>query len=331
MKKPILVIGGAGYVGCVLAQKLLANSYAVRVLDLFMYGRDVLAPWRGKNLEEIVGDLRDRSALKKALDGVDAVINLACVSNDPSFELNPELSKSINYDGLGIIADEVKKAGIGRFIHASTSSVYGVREEAEVTEDIPFEEFVPVSDYNKYKALGEELLKKELVPHVPTIMIRPATVCGYSPRLRLDLSVNILTHLAYIKRRITVFGGSQQRPNIHIDDITDLYVQLLEEPQDRIAGKIYNAGWENLTIREIAERVRNIVGQDVVIEVQPSNDPRSYRISSEKIKRELGFAPKKTIDDAVRELVQAFKDGKIPDPDNMKYYNVKVMKSLNLA
>ena len=324
------MIGGAGYVGAVLVPKLLRKGYNVRVYDLHLFGEDVLAQFRSPKLVEIQGDIRDEESLCSAMQGVDAVINLACISNDPSFELNPELSKAINFDAMHSIIAALKSAHIKRFIHASTSSVYGVREEAEVTEEIPFEEFVPVSDYNKYKALAEELIKKELMPYVPTVIIRPATICGYSPRMRLDLSVNIFVHQAVIKRHLTVFGGNQKRPNIHIDDITDLYVRLVEEPLEHIAGKIYNAGGQNLTIREIAEMVRSIVGDDVAIEVQPSTDPRSYHISSEKIKQELGFVPRKTISDAVHELVDAFASGRIPNPDDIRYYNVKQLKAADL-
>jgi len=332
--KTILVIGGAGYIGSALVPKLLRQGYAVRVLDLYFFGRDVFLPWRGPMLEEVVGDMRDREALAQVMRGADVIINLACISNDPSFELNPEFSKAINYDAIHGIIREAIRADAGRLIHASTASVYGVQDKDDATEDMPFEKFVPVSDYNKYKALAEELIKKDLMPHIPTIIIRPSTVCGWSPRLRLDLTVNIFVHQAVRYGHLTTFGGKQMRPNIHIDDITDLYVCLAAEPESRIAGKIYNAGNENLSIQDIAERVRSIVGpmmnKEITIHVQPSNDPRSYRVSSEKIKKELGFIPQKKIDDAARELVEAFLGGRIPDPDDARYYNVKTMKLIKI-
>src|SRR3989338_7420146 len=223
--KSVLVTGGAGYVGSVLVPKLLKNGYQVKVVDLYIYGEAVLDQVKDHpNLKQIKGDIRDKALLAKELIGVDAVIHLACISNDPSYELNPDLGKSINYDAMVNLVDISKKAGIKRFIYASSSSVYGIKEEENVTEDLPLE---PLTDYSKYKALGEEYLLKQRDPDFVVLILRPATVCGYSPRLRLDLSVNILTNHAVNKSKITVFGGEQKRPNIHIDDITDLYVKTL--------------------------------------------------------------------------------------------------------
>jgi nucleoside-diphosphate-sugar epimerase len=245
----VLVTGGAGYVGGVLVPKLLARGHRARVLDLYLYGEDVLAPWRGPRLEEVRGDLRDRELLARALTGCDAVIHLACVSNDPSFELDPELGRSINYDGFLGLLDLAKKKDVPRFIFASTSSVYGIKEEEDVTEDLSLE---PLTDYSKYKVMCEEALLAEDPRGFTPVIIRPATVCGHSPRLRLDLTVNILTNHAVNSGRITVFGGSQRRPNIHIADIADLYTILLELPDERIHRKVYNAGYENHTVSELA-------------------------------------------------------------------------------
>ncbi len=326
----VLVTGGAGYVGCVLVPKLLAAGYRVKVLDLYLYGEEVLdAVKDNPNLKQIKGDIRDRALLEKVIPGTDALIHLACISNDPSFELDPELGKSINYDAFFDLVEVSKKCQVKRFIYASTSSVYGIKEEGNVTEDLPLE---PLTDYSKYKALCEEVLLKEQQPDFTTVIIRPATVCGYSPRLRLDLIVNILTNLAVNTGRITVLGGQQKRPNIHIEDMTDLYVRLLELPDEMVGGKIFNAGYENYRLLEIAEMVQKVVGRErIEIATAPTNDNRSYHISSEKIQRELGFEPKYTIEDAVKDLCDAFKAGKIPNPiDDIRYYNVKTMLAKQL-
>ncbi len=328
-QRKVLVTGGAGYVGAVLVPKLLDKGYRVKVLDLYIYGEHVLDAVKDHpNLEQIKGDIRDHELLKQVIPGCDAVIHLACISNDPSFELNPQLGKSINYDAFFGLVDISKKSGVHRFIYASSSSVYGVKEEKNVTEDLPLE---PLTDYSKYKALCEEVLLKKREPGFVTLILRPATVCGYSPRLRLDLTVNLLTAHAFNNRLIKVFGGDQMRPNIHIEDMTDLYVQTLELPDEKIDGRIFNAGYENHRVGEIAMMVRKVVGQDVQIVTTTTEDNRSYHISSEKIKRELGFVPKHTIEVAVRDLMEAFDAGKIPDAmTNNRYYNIKTMQSLDL-
>lgn len=331
----VLVTGGAGYVGAVLVPRLLDKGYCVKVLDLYLFGEHVLDKVADSaRLEQIKGDIRNQELLKKSLAGVDAVIHLACISNDPSFELNPELSKSINYDAFEPLVRISKDSEVGRFIYASTSSVYGVSDAPEVTEEHPL---VPITDYNKYKGLCEPVLLKEQSDNFTTVVIRPATVCGYSPRQRLDLTVNILTNHAVNEGKITVFGGSQKRPNIHIDDLVDLYVTLLELPDEQIAGKIFNAGYQNHTVAEIAEIVKEVVESELPdkapleVETVPSSDIRSYHISSEKIKRELGFEPKRTIQDGARDLVRAFKAGRIPDPmTNVLYYNIKTVEQANL-
>lgn len=327
--RQVLVTGGAGYVGAVLVPRLLDKGYCVKVLDLYIYGEHVLdAVEDNPNLEQIKGDIRDRALLERVIPGCDAVIHLACISNDPSFELDPALSRSVNYDAFFDLVDVSKNSGVHRFIYASSSSVYGVKEEENVAEDMPLE---PLTDYSRYKALCEEVLLRAREPGFVTLILRPATVCGYSPRLRLDLTVNILTNHAVNNRKITVFGGQQKRPNIHIVDVTDLYVRALEWPDEAIDGQIYNAGYENYRVIEIAEMVRSVVGKDVEIVTTPTDDHRSYHISSEKIKRELGFVPQHTIEDAVRDLVAAFRAGKIPNPiTDIRYYNVKTMKHLQL-
>lgn len=327
--KNVLVTGGGGYVGAVLIPKLLENGYGVRVLDLFIYGEQVFDNVKeSPNLELHKGDIRDQTLLRKILPGCDAVIHLACISNDPSFELDPELGKSINFDAFAPLVDISKESGVKRFIYASSSSVYGIREEKNVTEDLPL---LPLTDYSKYKALCEEVLLEKRAPGFVTLILRPSTVCGYSPRLRLDLTVNILTNHAVNNRKITVFGGQQMRPNIHIEDMAQAYIKSLEWPDEAIDGKIFNVGFDNFTVSEIAEKVRKVVGQDIEIVTTPSDDNRSYHVSSAKINKELGFVAEHSVEDAIRDLVASFKEGKIPNSlTDSRYYNIKTMQNISL-
>ena len=325
----VLVTGGAGYVGSVLVPKLLAAGHAVNVLDLFLYGEDVLDAVKGHaKLRLTKGDLRHLPSVEAALVGCDAVIHLACISNDPSFELDPELGKSINLDAFRPLVRAAKAAGVKRFIYASSSSVYGIKEGVSVTEELPLE---PLTDYSKFKAACERILEEERAPGFVTLTLRPATVCGYSPRQRLDLVVNILTNHAVNNRKIKVFGGSQLRPNLHIEDMTDLYLQCLAAPDEQIDGRIWNAGYENHTVRQLADTVREVVGGPIGLEVVPTDDNRSYHVSSEKIRRELGFAPRRSIGQAVADLNQGFKDGRLPDAmTSSRYYNIRVMQEARL-
>jgi nucleoside-diphosphate-sugar epimerase len=326
--KRIMVTGGAGYVGSNLVPKLLDAGYEVSVLDLYIYG-DVFAGHNGNSkLRQIKGDLRNPGDVQEALAGCDAVIHLACISNDPSFDLNPDLGKSINFDCFRPLVKAAKDSGVKRFIYASSSSVYGIKDEGDVTEDLPL---MPLTDYSKYKAMCEEVLEEEREPGFIAVTLRPATVCGYAPRLRLDLTVNILTNHAINNGRITVFGGEQLRPNIHVDDMTDLYLMLLERPDEAVSGKTWNAGYHNLKVRAIADMVRDEVGQKVDIVVTPTDDHRSYHVSSEKIRRELGFVAGRTVKDAIVDLKDAFVAGKVPNSmTDDRYYNIKRMQTLKL-
>jgi nucleoside-diphosphate-sugar epimerase len=327
--KRVLVTGGAGYVGSCLIPKLLAAGYEATVLDLYLFGDDIFAAHKSDpGLKEVKGDLRNKQDVQKALEGCDAVIHLACISNDPSFDLDPDLGRSINFDCFRPLVKASKDAGVRRFIYASSSSVYGIKSDPDVTEELPL---LPLTDYSKYKALCEEVLEEEREPGFVAVTIRPATVCGYAPRLRLDLTVNILTNLAINNGRITVFGGEQLRPNLHVEDMTDLYLTLLEAVDARVDGKIWNAGYDNLKVRHIAEMVRERVGPNVEIVVTPSDDHRSYHVSSAKILRELGYKPRRTVEDAIIDLKAAFGAGKVPNSmGDDRYYNIKRMQALRL-
>jgi nucleoside-diphosphate-sugar epimerase len=332
LAKKVLVTGGAGYVGCVLVPKLLDAGYSVVVYDLMLFGADGLPSHPG--LEVVRGDIRDTAAFATAVAGCDSVIHLACISNDPSFELDPQLSRTINYDCFEPMVVAARSAGVSRFIYASSSSVYGVSDNPNVTEEHPL---VPLTDYNKYKGLCEPILFKYQSPEFTTVILRPATICGYSPRMRLDLSVNILTNHAVNRGVITVFGGEQKRPNLHIDDVADVYLLLLDLPAEKVAGEIFNAAYQNQTIRQLAEIAKAVVEQDlpsrapVSIEVTPSNDLRSYHVSSQKIKERLGYVPQRTIEDAVHDIVEAFQAGKLPNSlTDERYINVKTVQSVAL-
>jgi len=325
--KKIFITGGAGYVGAVLVPHLLEKGFEVTVLDLMIYGEHVLQ--RHDNLNAVKGDIRDQDLLKKLISGHDAVIHLACISNDPSFELNPDLGKSINLDAFRPLVEISKNSNVKRFFYASSSSVYGIKEEPNVHEEMELE---PLTDYSIFKADCEKILAEYQSNDFTTATIRPATVCGYSPRQRLDVVVNILTNLAYHKREISIFGGDQLRPNIHIADMVEAYMVLLRAPKEKIAGQIFNAGYENQSVKDIAEIVKNTVGSDVKLITTPTDDNRSYHISSNKIKTELGFVAKHTIKDAVEGLCEAFDKKLLPNSlEDQMYFNIKRMQNISLS
>ena len=325
--KNIFVTGGAGSVGAVLVPRLLELDYRITVLDLMLYGEDVLPVH--DHLNVINGDIRNEKLLKANLAGHDAVIHLACISNDPSFELDPELGKSINLDSFRPLVEIRRASGVGRFVYASSSSVYGIKKEKDVHEDMSLE---PLTDYSRFKADCEQILLEYQSSNFTTVIIRPATVCGYSPRQRLDVVVNILTNLAYHKREITVFGGEQLRPNIHIADMAESYIKVLEADKEKVAGKIYNVGYENQSVRELAEIVREVIGDDIALIATPTDDNRSYHISSERIRHELAFEAKRTIREAVKDLRDALNGGKLPNSlEDERYFNIRRMQSIQLT
>ena len=330
----VLVTGGTGYVGSLLIPQLIDLGYRVTAYDTNFFGDESLFR-KNEKLKVIKGDIRDTDSLFEAMGGVDVVINLACISNDASFELDEKLSTTINLDAFEPMVIAAKKAGIRRFVYASSSSVYGVSESPDVTEDHPL---VPLTLYNKYKGMCEPLLWKHQSKDFVCTVIRPATLCGYAPRQRLDLSVNILTNHAINAGKITVFGGSQKRPNLHVQDMVDLYKLLLEVPDEKISGQTFNAGFQNLSIMEIAQIAKRVVQEefpdkgDIPIVTTPTDDIRSYHVNSDKIQRVLGFKPKRSIEDAVRDLCKAFKAGKLPDSmQDTFYFNVRRLKELRAA
>ena len=322
----IFITGGAGYVGTSLVEELLKQNYYVTVYDLFMYGNHFTSQ---KNLKLIKGDIRNQQLLKESIPGHDIVIHLACISNDPSFELNPALGKSINFDSFEPLVSISKNCGIKRFINASSSSVYGIKNEKNVTENMKLE---PLTDYSKFKALCEEILSKYTSNNFITVTIRPATVCGYSKRQRLDVVVNILSNHAYFNRKILIYGGNQLRPNINIKDMVRAYLSLINAPANLINNQIFNAGFENNSVKDLGLIIKKIIGDDVILTLEETDDNRSYHINSDKIYDMLNFKPIYTIEDAVKSLVNAFDQKLLVNTFNEKnYYNIKLMKETSLT
>ncbi|MEZ5315194.1 MAG: SDR family oxidoreductase [Chlamydiales bacterium] len=320
----VLVTGGAGYVGSKLVPALLKKGYEVVVLDLYLYG-NVLESH--PKLHQIKGDIRDLGLVEKSIQGCSHVIHLACISNDPSFELNPILGKSINFDAFEPLVKIAKENKVGHFIYASSSSVYGIKSELDVTEEVLLE---PLTDYSRFKAACEQILFKYMDDTFICTVLRPATVCGYAPRQRLDVVVNILTNHAYHEHKIKILGGSQMRPNLHIDDMVDAYLVVLNAPKNEIQGEVFNVSYHNHTVREIGELVSQSV-KGCRMEILPTRDHRSYHVSSIKIHKKLRFIPLRSIEDAIQSLIDAFRSGKLPNSlKDKRYFNVKTMNELNL-
>lgn len=310
----ILITGGCGYKGSVLVPLLLAEGHEVLSVDTQWFGNYLR---EHPNLTNLQLDIRDTDSIP--LEGVEAIIHLANIANDPAVELNPTLSWEVNVLAGQQLADRAVRAGVKQFIFASSGSVYGVKDESNVTEDLTL---VPISVYNKTKMVAERVFlsyKDQMQVHC----IRPATVCGVSPRMRLDVSVNMLSYQALKNGRITVFGGDQTRPNIHIQDIADVYRHFLAHPE--IESGCYNAGFENISILDIAEQVKSKIGAEIV--VSASNDPRSYRQDSSKLLA-TGFKPSHSVADAISEIADAFQQNALPDGDSC--YTVKWMQGLKL-
>ncbi|OGI78946.1 hypothetical protein A3F19_02795 [Candidatus Nomurabacteria bacterium RIFCSPHIGHO2_12_FULL_37_29] len=325
MNKIVLITGGAGYVGSALVPSLLDSGYKVVVYDLYLFG-NVFKEIKNKNLTEIKGDIRDKGKLLEAGKGVDYLIHLACISNDPSFELDPKLGKSINYDAFQNVIETVKSNNIKRIIFASSASIYGT-QEGDVMENL---KGVPLTDYAKFKLLCEEALKDSGLKNY--VSVRPGTVNGYAPRLRLDLIINNFTIRALVNKKISFFGGWQLRPSININDMVRVYKLLIEAPDELVHEKAFNAGFQNATVEDMAKMVvkvfveRNIENR-IQVEKLDVPDKRSYHLNSEKIKAELGFIPNFTIEDGILSIVEAFKKGLIADGlDNPIYHNTKMMK-----
>jgi nucleoside-diphosphate-sugar epimerase len=334
MSTSIFITGGAGYCGSRLVPQLLEKGHEVTVYDIMYFGNSFL-PLSNPKLKVISGDIRDSDSIKKHCEGHDIFISLACISNDASFELDEHLSTSVNLDAFEPMVLAAKSSGIKRFIYASSSSVYGVSDKPNVTEDHPL---IPLTLYNKYKGMCEPLLQKHTNKDFVGVIFRPATVCGYAPRQRLDLSVNILTNHAINKNHITVFGGDQLRPNLHIQDYCDVIQVLMNAPIEKVQNEIFNVGSENMSIANIALLVKNIVEKEfpekgeIGISTTPSDDNRSYHINSDKIKKALGFEPKFNIEYAVKELCESFRENKLPNSfENDIYFNVKRLKNLQAA
>ncbi len=324
--KKIFITGGAGYVGAMLAPSLISKGYELTIYDLMIYGENVITD--NPKIKKITGDIRDIENVKKSMKGHDAVIHLACISNDPSFELNPNLGKSINLYAFEPMVKAARELNIKRFIYASSSSVYGIKNEKNVHEGMSLE---PLTDYSKFKAECESILSRYNTEDFTTVTIRPATVCGYSTRQRLDVVVNILTNLGYHKRKITVFGGDQLRPNLHIKDMIQSYYLVLKANKSLISNQIFNVGSENQKVIDLANITKKIIGEDVILESTPTNDNRSYHISSKKISEILNFNTQFTVQDAVLDLKKAFDEKLLVNTlENEMYFNIKRMQSYQL-
>jgi nucleoside-diphosphate-sugar epimerase len=324
--KKIFITGGAGYVGSKLVPRLLELDYEVTVLDLMIYGEHVLE--NHEKLKKIKGDIRNKGLLEKIIPGHDSVLHLACISNDPSFELNPSLGKSINYDAFEPLVKTSVESSVSKFIYASSSSVYGIKKEKNVTEDMKLE---PLTDYSKFKGGCEKILNSYKSDNFITTTIRPSTVCGFAKRQRLDLVVNILTNHAYHNKEIKVLGGDQLRPNIHINDMVNSYLAVLDAPSHKINGEIFNVGFKNQSVNELALDVKEVIGKDVKIIHEKSNDNRSYHVSSDKIRKVLDFNTKYTIKDAVSDLKSAFERKNLLNTFKDEFFfNIKRMQSINL-
>lgn len=326
MRPCVLVTGGSGYIGSCLVPALVERGWSVVSLDQEYFGRGTFAH---PHLERVQGDIRSAATVDGLLGQrkFNAVIHLAAVSNDPGSELDAELTRQINRVACEQVMRSAQRHGVPRFLYASSASVYGLKSDPDVHEALPLE---PLTLYARYKAEGEEVLAGLVSPSFVGVSVRSATVCGFSPRLRLDLTVNILTHQAITRRKLTVFGGAQMRPNIHVLDLVDFYLGLLDAPADRVNGQAFNVSCANASVMGLAQQTVAVVDPSIPIDVTPSNDNRSYSLSAAKAARVLDFHPRRTVKDAVVDLCEAYRTGRVPEPDHPRYRNVEWMKA-NLA
>jgi len=323
----ILVTGGAGYIGAVLVPELIRDGHRVTVLDAFLYGTDPSSdPIVHERCRRLQGDIRDFEYVDTVLEEgrFDTIIHLAAISNDPSSALDPEVTRSVNLDAVDHLMRSAKQHEVERFLYASSASVYGVKDTENVTEDLPLD---PITIYAECKAEGEAILNGLIDDDFVGVSVRSATVCGYSPRLRLDLTINLLTDQGLTDGRIRVFGGAQMRPNVHVRDLSDFYRTLLTAPADAISGKAFNVCRENASVMSLAEMIRDELDPALPIETVPSDDPRSYHLCAEKARVHLGFQPRRDLVTAVRELRDAYDAGEVPDSRSNVYRNVAWMKA----
>lgn len=324
----LLVTGGAGYIGGALVPRLLAEGHRVTVLDAMYFGDLALASVRSSpQLRLVRGDIRDHAGVAALLERgrFDTVIHLAAIANDPCAELDAELTKAVNLDAVVALMSAAKRSGVRRFLYASSASVYGIKEDPDVHEELPLE---PITLYARYKAEGEAYLRTLVDGSFCGTSVRAATVCGWAPRLRLDLTVNLLTHQALTKGEIKVFGGTQRRPNIHVDDLAEVYRAMVTMDPARINGEAFNVSAENATVMALAECIREVIGPTLPIITVPTEDNRSYQLSARKIGERLGLKPQRTVVDAVRGLRDAYAAGRVPDADSSSYRNVAHMRAM---
>jgi nucleoside-diphosphate-sugar epimerase len=323
----VLVTGGAGYVGSVLVPKILDKGYDVKVLDLMLFGENGLKEIKNK-CEIVRGDISNSKLVKKCLQDIDAIVHLAGTANDPCSDLDPKLTERVNFEATKNLVLDAKKYGVKRFIFASTGSVYGIQKEKRITEEWPLN---PLTIYSDTKARAEKIIQDVNDEDFTTTIIRPSTTAGYSPRMRLDLVVNILTEQAINRKWISVHGGSQMRPSIDIRDLTDYYAFMLDAPASKISGEVFNASCDNYSVMEIAETVKNVIGDHVEIKVEPIIDQRDYPMVSEKLADVLGLKPKYSMEKSVEYLKESFDKGLIPNPSDPIYRNIETMKNLGMG
>ena len=322
----ILITGGGGYIGSVLTRKLLKLGYEVVVIDTFMFTDVGLRELRDHPLLSVVNaDIREVEPLRESLAGVDFVIHLAALANDPAAELDPQLTRQVNLESYPVLLDEADKAGVERFINISSIGVYGINFTNNVTEE---DSLNPLTEYAVCKAKSEEVVR-QYNGELTTVNLRCGTVCGWSPRMRFDLSTNTLTAYAIVNRKLSVWGGEQRRPQIHLEDMTDFVIGLLTVAREKIGGQTFNAAGYNISVMEIAKVIKNEVDGDLeLVSAPPRDDERTYHVNSDKISSQLGFKMKREIRDAVADIIRAHDKGFWKNPDDVIYHNIKVMRAM---